>query len=173
MELIKIVKTIIDSKPKEENQIILPIETINGMPVIAKITITPNLVNYLFFIDIEADGVDVEEDVPLNFICKFFYEIPVINPVINNECFIESFKKIMNSLRFDRMNGTIEDGEESENNFFREIIDNPNISFKESEQCSVCLEKTKTRTPCDHFLCYICWAKIKEKKCPICRAEII
>jgi thymidylate synthase len=39
-ELIKIVKTIIDSKPTEENQIILPIETINGMPVIAKITIT-------------------------------------------------------------------------------------------------------------------------------------
>jgi hypothetical protein len=130
------------------------------------------LFNYLFFIDIEADGVNAEEDVPLNFICKFFYEIPIINPVINHDEFIDSFKKIMNSLRFDKVNGTIEDGEESENNFFREIINNPNISFKESEQCSVCIEPTKTKTPCNHSLCYPCWAKLKTKICPLCRDEL-
>ena len=43
--------------------------------------------------------------------------------------------------------------------------------------CSVCNEETKTKTLCDHTLCYICWAKINhsktlKKKCPICRKSI-
>jgi hypothetical protein len=43
--------------------------------------------------------------------------------------------------------------------------------------CSVCNEETKTKTLCNHTLCYICWAKINhsktlKKKCPICRKSI-
>lgn len=179
MELIKIITQIIDTRPREEQTILLPIETINGLPISAKISIVPNLYNYLFFVDIDANGIDVEDPVeilPLNFVMKLFYEISIENPVIDNDEFIDAFKKIINSLRYDNKTGKIEDGEESENNLFREIIDNPNISFKESEQCSVCLEETKTRTPCSHVLCLICWSKIKSiegiKPCPICREEL-
>jgi hypothetical protein len=178
-ELIKIITQIIDSKPKEEQTIILPIETINDLPVVAKISIIPNLLNYLFFIDIDANGIDVEDQheiLPLNFICKFFYEISIENPVINNDEFIDAFKKIVNSLRYDNKTGKIEDGEESDNQFFRELITNPHISFKKEEACCVCSEFTKTKTYCNHTLCLICWSKIKSvedvKPCPICREEL-
>ena len=53
------------------------------------------------------------------------------------------------------------------------------------ENCSVCYDKTKTLTPCNHVLCIPCWAKIKEtpeedddedeystRKCPVCRTII-
>ena len=51
------------------------------------------------------------------------------------------------------------------------------------EDCTVCYDKTKTLTPCNHVLCIPCWAKIKEtpeedeedystRKCPVCRATI-
>jgi hypothetical protein len=54
------------------------------------------------------------------------------------------------------------------------------------EDCSVCYDKTKTLTPCNHVLCIPCWTKIKEtpeedededeeyitRKCPVCRAII-
>lgn len=177
-ELIKIITQIIDTRPREEQTILLPIETINGLPISAKISIVPNLYNYLFFVDIDANGIDVfeEEILSLNFIMKLFYEISIENPVINNDEFINAFKKIVNSLRYNNKTGKIEDGEENDNQFFRDLISNSNISFREEDQCCVCEEKTKTRTPCDHTLCLICWSKIKpvedEKPCPICRESI-
>ena len=178
-ELIKIIKQIIDTRLREEQFIILPIDAINGLPVVAKITIVPNLYNYLFFVDIDSNGIDVEDPVeilPLNFIMKLFYEISIENAVINNDEFVNSFKKIINSLRYDNKTGKIEDGEESDNQFFRDLISNSNISFKEEEACCVCEEKTKTRTSCDHVVCLICWSKIKsvedEKPCPICREPL-
>ena len=179
MELIKIIKQIIDSRPREEQFIILPIETINGLPISAKISIVPNTVNYLFFVDIDANGIDVEDPVeiiPLNFIMKLFYEISIENPVIDNDEFINAFKRIVNSLRYDNKTGKIEDGEEDGEQFFRELITNSNLSFREEEQCCVCSEETKTRTSCSHPLCLICWSKIKPvddvKCCPICREPL-
>jgi hypothetical protein len=45
--------------------------------------------------------------------------------------------------------------------------------------CSVCYEKTDTKTPCGHPLCNRCWSKLKiggeyenETSCPICRENI-
>jgi hypothetical protein len=179
MELIKIITQIIDTRPREEQTILLPIETINGLPISAKISIVQNLYNYLFFVDIDANGIDIEEQheiLPLNFIMKLFYEISIENPVINNDEFINSFKKIVNSLRYDNKTGKIEDGEEDGEQFFRELITNSNISFREDETCPVCMEPTKTKTSCDHTLCLICWSKIKPvndvKSCPVCREVI-
>ena len=40
-------------------------------------------------------------------------------------------------------------------------------------ECSVCLEKTITRTNCAHYLCLQCWSKLKKNKCPICRSSNI
>ena len=44
------------------------------------------------------------------------------------------------------------------------------------DECSVCLEITKTTTGCGHKLCVLCWDKIKKNKgeipCPICRADL-
>lgn len=43
------------------------------------------------------------------------------------------------------------------------------------EECSVCFEKTITKTPCNHSLCIHCWNKIGNRNyllCPICRQQI-
>jgi hypothetical protein len=177
-ELIKIIKQIIDSRPRDEQSIILPIHTVNDLPVTAKISIVPNSVNYLFFIDIDVNGVDVEDPIdilPLQLLSKLFYEIPIINSVIDNEYFIDSFKKIVNSLRYDNRTGKIDEDEEN-TQFFRDLISNENITFQEEESCSVCMEITKTKTQCNHSLCLICWSKIKsvegDKPCPICREPL-
>jgi hypothetical protein len=168
MELIRLVTQIIDSNPRETEEIILPIETINELPVTVKLSITPNLYNYLFFIDVECHEIMTEEyEVPLKLLTKFFYEIAIVNPVIAVDEFLDSFKKIVNNLAFCRIKGTID--EEQDTKFFQEIITNPNISFASIENCSVCMEQTKTKTTCSHHLCYICWSKLKQKNCPVCR----
>jgi hypothetical protein len=43
MELIKMITEIIDTKPREEQFIILPIDAINGLPIIVKLTIITNI----------------------------------------------------------------------------------------------------------------------------------
>jgi hypothetical protein len=175
MELIKIVKNIIDSKPKEENQIILPIDMLNDLPVSIKIVIQPNLYNYLFFIDVDCDDIVDYDEEPLKLLCHFFYEIPILNSVIDNDEFIHSFKKIMNELKYNNKTGKINEDEEDQF-FFRELITNPSISFQEEETCPVCMEITKTKTNCFHNLCLRCWSKIKSiegiKSCPVCRGQL-
>jgi hypothetical protein len=47
----------------------------------------------------------------------------------------------------------------------------------EPSECCVCLESTKTQTPCCHHLCVGCWGLLKEKDvdivpCPLCRTDI-
>lgn len=48
---------------------------------------------------------------------------------------------------------------------------------KNPEECSVCLDTTKTTSPCGHKLCVSCWCQIKingrELPCPICRADLL
>ena len=46
----------------------------------------------------------------------------------------------------------------------------------EGDECCVCLETTKTTTPCGHKLCVMCWANIRMIRrrlpCPICRENL-
>jgi hypothetical protein len=46
------------------------------------------------------------------------------------------------------------------------VVDNITTSY---EDCSVCLEKCKTKTSCGHSLCQICESSLKPKVCPLCR----
>jgi hypothetical protein len=167
MELVRLVMQIINTNPRETEEIILPIETLNDLPVTVKISITSNLYNYLLFIVVECNEI-MTDDEPLQLLDKFFYEISKENPVFAVDEFLDSFKKIVNNLKFDKVKGSIDD-EEQDTKFFQEIIINPNISFTSTENCSVCIEPTKTKTSCSHHLCYICWSKLKQKNCPICR----
>lgn len=41
--------------------------------------------------------------------------------------------------------------------------------FGEFNKCCVCYDNTITFTICEHYLCQICYSKLKEKKCPMCR----
>lgn len=46
----------------------------------------------------------------------------------------------------------------------------------EGDECCVCLDATKTTTPCGHKLCVMCWVNIKmihqRLPCPICRENL-
>ena len=168
MELIRVVTQIINTKPRETEEIILPIESLNDLPVIVKISITPNLYNYLFFIVVDCHEIMMDDE-PLQLLDKFFYEISRENPVISVDEFLDAFKKIVNNLKFDKIKGSIDDEEQQDTKFFQEIITNPHISFTNAENCSVCIEPTKTKTNCSHHLCLICWSKLKQKNCPLCR----
>ena len=59
----------------------------------------------------------------------------------------------------------------------KEILNSVPCDEKHPEECSVCLDTTKTTTPCGHKLCISCWCQIKPKgrelPCPICRADLL
>lgn len=42
----------------------------------------------------------------------------------------------------------------------------------EDNECSVCFESTVTTTACNHSLCNSCFAKLRVKVCPLCRAML-
>ena len=46
------------------------------------------------------------------------------------------------------------------------VSENITTSF---EDCSVCLEKCKTKTSCGHSLCQVCESSLNPKVCPLCR----
>lgn len=48
------------------------------------------------------------------------------------------------------------------------IPENTNIKLS-IHDCSVCLDLTKTKTSCNHFICSLCESKLTVKKCPTCR----
>jgi hypothetical protein len=54
-----------------------------------------------------------------------------------------------------------------------------NIKFRRSRLfgdddsiCSVCLEQTVSKTPCNHDLCHSCFSRLKIKLCPLCRVVL-
>jgi len=57
-----------------------------------------------------------------------------------------------------------------------------NVKIEEGEECSVCYEKTLTKTCCNHSVCYRCIEKLpvtrgeddcSKIKCPICRHNVV
>ena len=66
--------------------------------------------------------------------------------------------------------------------YLNHIDDIPNILeikdailqlFGDSIECSVCLEKTITKTICNHGLCQICYSNLITKSCPMCRQVLL
>jgi hypothetical protein len=51
------------------------------------------------------------------------------------------------------------------------VVDFHNIQLTNSE-CCVCLEKTQTKTGCEHALCWICYTKLQTGNCPLCRKNL-
>jgi len=91
---------------------------------------------------------------------------------------MKELTKILKNLKFNKM----------ENKILSEAPKNKLFDSKFVQECSVCLEPTKGKTPCQHFLCYPCWQGIQQRfcecrnesdeeifcdrPCPVCRAPI-
>lgn len=99
----------------------------------------------------------------------------------------ESVIKHMNNdigvMKFDKLNGVfvtpqIEHPREVPHVCSnKEILNSVPCDEEHPEECSVCLDTTKTTTPCGHKVCVSCWCQIKPKgrelPCPICRADLL
>lgn len=96
---------------------------------------------------------------------------------------ISEIFSILSTIVFDKFTAKFVLTIDNHHELFEEIFTLPGIEFDFGE-CCVCMEKTKTQTPCDHFLCLVCHSNIKEttcgeenceckqQRCPICRKGI-
>jgi hypothetical protein len=98
------------------------------------------------------------------------------------ESVIRHMNNDINNMKFDKLNGVFVTPQiEHPMNVPHVCSNEENINRvpcndKHPEECSVCLDTTKTTTPCGHKLCVSCWCQIKPKgrelPCPICRADL-
>jgi len=51
------------------------------------------------------------------------------------------------------------------------MIDTDNKFKRRGDDCCVCMDKTITKTKCNHFICLPCFQQINNRKCPICRDD--
>jgi len=87
----------------------------------------------------------------------------------------------INVMKFDKLNGVLvtpENRHPKEAPHVNGDCELRNLPCDEEhpEECSVCLDVTKTTTPCGHKLCVACWSMLKrngnELPCPICREDL-
>ena len=89
------------------------------------------------------------------------------------------FLRIIPTLKFNKFEGKFC----KTNHFYiDDLFKFNNTTISECDECVVCYEKTKSRTPCGHYLCYKCNENIDtnldlddnpERPCPVCRKDII
>ena len=89
-------------------------------------------------------------------------------------------------MKFDKLNGVLTTPEiehPKQTPYVSRHTESINLPCDEEnpEECSVCLDTTKTTTPCGHKLCVSCWSSITKKRetqapcvlpCPICRDDL-
>jgi len=97
------------------------------------------------------------------------------------ESVLKHIHKDIKVMKFDKLNGVLttpENKHPKEAPCVSGYYDLTNLPCDEEnpEECSVCLDTTKTTTGCGHKLCVACWSSIKRKSdelpCPICRDDL-
>ena len=141
---------------------------------------------------IEANDIWVAENDDIeryDLFSQSFNVDKTILPIENVANFLQSAAQILNKIVFDKCAGQFILPEYPKKNaaalLFCEAFGVTNPAIKpELDTCSVCYDKTRTKTSCGHVLCIPCWSSIKRtvsdddgiscdtKKCPICRAEL-
>ncbi len=110
-----------------------------------------------------------------NRIFKEFNKDVDITPEII-EKLVNVILEFLETLKFSKYEGSFLTQKSVQKETFQKMVFH-NYMEKDTKQidvCPVCLEQTKTKTPCNHTLCIPCWQKIKQenKKCPLCRDSI-
>ena len=98
---------------------------------------------------------------------------------LNNENIFKNYiynilfytKVIINDFKFHPMLSYLNHVDDIQN--LLEIKDAILQLFGENVECSVCLEKTITKTICNHGLCQICYSNLVIKSCPMCRQTLL
>jgi hypothetical protein len=99
------------------------------------------------------------------------------------ESVIKHINDDINNMKFDILNGVLFTSEIKHPRNAPHIISHTELinssvpcDENQADDCCVCLEVTKTTTPCGHKLCVACWCQVKlnedELHCPICRTDL-
>jgi len=166
----------------------LPIKKINDIAVsIGLVRMANTKEEYVVMFEIEsahAHIVTPHDRIHFTlYMCKY-KKCETVSLIEFYKTILISIKGIIKNLKFDRMNGKlVENIEESTEELSMEVFEDcENIEF-DCEKCACCLNHTKTKTPCGHSICVLCWGKLEIKtneedyemeyqKCPICRDEM-
>jgi len=198
VDLAKIIlsKLEIDDDKYDSLHFSLDLDTIDGIKVNSYLVFQKKYKSIKFYIDSKniSNYASIDEsetisyfsiNIKINFKSKTAaYSINEIVEMINK------LRILIPKLKF---NSTIGQFTSNPINFQESIILEKLFSFDNTrslyQDCSVCFEKTKTKTKCHHPLCYKCWDSLTivpsdnedmmditylfgEQKCPICRLSI-
>jgi len=129
--------------------------------------------NLYFSIEIRSENLIVNSDCGDSLRYNSVYTSPTIDTVSELQKQLNYIANtIIPSIKFDVFLGiyTSEDTKNCPVQQINELVQK--IYNKKDEECCVCMERTITKTPCKHILCFLCWEKLKILKCPCCRSNI-
>jgi hypothetical protein len=84
---------------------------------------------------------------------------------------INKIKKLLPNLKINKVTGIIE--HIYDKTYEQICLDEFGTNYFCNTNCSICDEKTLTKTNCNHPICVECWSQIKNKTCPLCRQDNI
>ena len=181
-----------DNKRIETRKYLHDIKKIDNVPVrvIIKCSAIIHDEDYILIIELIIESKDIyilRDDEPMKYYDKTFRvgDIPKLTIYGANTFLFETIVKILNLfplLKFDKFNGRFTTSKEYIP--FDDLFKFENTECTESAECSVCYELTKSKTPCNHYLCFACNENIPtkfrnseyemiERNCPICRGNLI
>lgn len=180
------------------SSVVLPIETIDCLKVKCDFIVNHNGMSIL----IRCDNLKMYANVDLTSgldgnITKWKNKVnTVIQQVLFRKTYIKKLTKYtlkdyesvlkhihndIKVMKFDKLNGVLTTPQIQHPRkapHVRGCCELTNLPCDEEkpEECSVCLDTTKTTTPCGHKLCVSCWSNLKrngdELPCPICRTDL-
>jgi hypothetical protein len=84
---------------------------------------------------------------------------------------ISKIKKLLPNLKLNKTYGIIE--HIYDKTYEQISLDEFGTTYISNDTCSICNEKTLTKTNCGHSVCVECWSKLKNTSCPLCRQNNI
>jgi hypothetical protein len=176
----------------------LPIFTIDSLKVKCELVVNHNGMSVIIRCDNLKMYANVDESIGLDGqIIKWKNKVNThIQQILFRKTYIKKLTKYrlkdyesvlrhiyddINVMKFDKLNGVLvtpENRHPKEAPHVNGHCELRNLPCDEEhpEECSVCLDVTKTTTPCGHKLCVSCWSMLKrtgnELPCPICREDL-
>ena len=183
--------------------VVLPVESIDNLKVYCKLIVNVNGMSIVIHSDnLKMYAHATETNGPNGNTIKWKHKVGIqIKQMLFRKTYIKKLTKYtlkdyetvlkhihndIKVMKFDKLNGVLTTPEIEHPKQAphvggnREIINIP-CDEENPEECSVCLDTTKTTTPCGHKLCVSCWSSIKKKRetqapsvlpCPICRDDL-
>ena len=168
--------------------VVLPVFEIDGIKVSCKLIVNENGMS-LFIATSEMLMNNTSEHHESEFIVfqllfrKTYIKKLTKYTLKDYESVIKHINNDVQAMKFDKLNGVFvtpqikHPREVPHVSSHLEILNSVPCDEKHPEECSVCLEVTKSTTSCGHKLCVSCWCKIKPNKwvlpCPNCRADMM